>query len=93
MSMLLSQLYSIALESGFIGTIEDFKHQFGSYLQSKEIIFDNYDNFPEIGNNMCLYFDLSEKILYYWNNEYKPINTLLIEGTILDAGSSTISIE
>lgn len=33
-----------------------------------------------------LYFDLDEKILYYWDNEYKPVNALLIANTILHGG-------
>jgi len=89
LSNLTQQLYLIALQSGYTGTQNEFRANFGAYLQNKEIIFDNYDNFPEIGDNTHLYFDLDEKILYYWENEYIPINALLIENTILDAGSST----
>lgn len=93
LSNLIIQLYSFATHSGYEGTIEEFKTVFGSYLQGKQTIFDTFDNFPEVGDVNKLYFDTEEKILYYWENEYKPINTLLIEGTILNAGSSTVSID
>ena len=93
LSNLIIQLYSFAAHSGYEGTIEEFKTVFGSYLQSKQIIFDTFNNFPEIGESNKLYFDTEENILYYWENEYKPINTLLIEGTILDGGTSILSIE
>lgn len=93
LSNLIIQLYSFAARSGYEGTIEEFKAVFGSYLQNKQIIFDTFNNFPEIGELNKLYFDTEENILYYWENEYKPINTLLIEGTILDGGTSILSIE
>lgn len=90
---LINQLFNFAINTGYNGTETEFKNGFGSYLAKKEIIFDVFNNFPQEGASNSLYFDLNDKILYYWDNEYKPINTLLIEGTILDAGSSTISIE
>lgn len=90
---LINQLFNFAINTGYNGTEAEFKNSFGSYLAKKEIIFDVFNNFPQEGASSSLYFDLNDKILYYWDNEYKSINTLLIEGTILDAGSSTISIE
>jgi len=93
LSTLIKQLFLIAHNSGYKGTESEFNSEFGSYLQSKQTIFDIFDNFPEVGDVNKLYFDTEEKILYYWENEYKPINTLLIEGTILNAGSSTVSID
>lgn len=88
LNALIKQLYTIANNSGYTGTKEDFKTQFGSYLQSKQTIFDTIDNFPEIGDINKLYFDTEEKILYYWDNGYYPINALLIENSILNAGTS-----
>jgi hypothetical protein len=35
-----------------------------------------------------LYFDLDEKVLYYWNEEYIPVNTMLITNTILNGGEA-----
>jgi hypothetical protein len=35
-----------------------------------------------------LYFDLDEKILYYWDNEYIPVNAMLITNTILNGGEA-----
>lgn len=92
-SNLIKQLFMIAITSGFEGTEEDFKTNFGTYLQNRPIVYDIFDNFPEEGNINNLYFDLNEKILYYWDNEYIPVNTLLIENTTLNAGSSTESVE
>jgi len=35
-----------------------------------------------------LYFDLETKILYYWDNEYIPVNAMLIANTIIDGGDA-----
>jgi len=35
-----------------------------------------------------LYFDIDNKILYYWDNEYLPANTMLIANTILEGGEA-----
>ena len=88
MSNMIKQLYVFSKNSGYNGTEQDFITKFGSYLQSKQVLFDVFDNFPETGAADLLYFDTEEKIMYYWDNEYLPINTLLIEGTILNAGTS-----
>ena len=85
---LTKQLFTIASNSGYNGTESDFKSQFGSYLQGKQTIFNTIDNFPEIGDINKLYFDTKEKILYYWDNGYYPINALLIEKSILNADTS-----
>lgn len=87
-SILLKQLYEIAIGSGFIGTEIDFKAHFGAYLQNKQIIFDTFENFPEIGSDEYLYFDLLEKILYYWDNEYIPVNAMLIANTTINGGEA-----
>ena len=75
----------LAAQSGYHGTREEFHHYFGSYLESNdwEILFETYDNFPQTGRQDKLYFDLNERILYYWNNEYIPVNAMLITNTIL----------
>jgi len=80
----------LAAQSGYTGTREEFHRYFGSYLQSNdwEILFETYDNFPETGRQDKLYFDLNEHILYYWNNEYIPVNAMLIAHTILDGGEA-----
>ena len=88
LNTLTKQLYTIANNSGYAGTEEDFKTQFGSYLQSKQTVFGTTEDFPEIGELNKLYFDTEEKILYYWDNGYYPINALLIENSILNAGTS-----
>lgn len=82
------QLYQIAAGSGFLGTETDFLNNFGSFLSSKQIVFDIFDNFPQIGNEDKLYFDLDEKILYYWDEDYIPVNAMLIANTTIDGGEA-----
>ena len=82
------QLYLISLIGGFIGTEEEFIQHFNSYVSNKQIFFGSFSTFPQIGSSNLLYFDTNEKILYYWNNEYIPANTLLIANTILKGGGA-----
>ena len=49
-------------------------------------MFDTFNNFPQIGSKEMLYFDVINKILYYWDNEYIPVNAMLIANTILNGG-------
>ena len=90
LSILGDQIYMLAAQSGYHGTREEFHHYFGSYLENNdwEILFETYDNFPETGRQDKLYFDLNERILYYWNGEYIPVNAMLIAHTILDGGDA-----
>lgn len=90
LSLLGDQIYLLARNSGYTGTREDFHRYFGFYLEQnkQEIVFDTYDNFPQVGSREMLYFDLNEKILYYWNNEYVPVNAMLIANTILNGGEA-----
>lgn len=90
MSILVEQLYTIAAGSGFTGTINEFKTYFGYYLERSrpEIIFDKFTNFPETGNSTQLFFDLDTNILYYWDNEYIPVNAMLIANTMLNGGEA-----
>lgn len=87
-SNLLKQLFIIASRSGFSGTEDNFKAHFGAYLSNKEIIFDNFINFPIVGEEDKLYFDLDEKILYYWDMEYIPVNAMLIANTTINGGEA-----
>jgi hypothetical protein len=82
------QLFEVAKNSGFIGDQQLFTTNFGSFIQNKDIIYDLFKNFPEIGDFNKLYFDLNEKILYYWDNEYIPINAMLIAQTTLNGGEA-----
>ena len=91
LSMLGDQIYILAANSGYTGTREEFHHYFGSYLERnrQEIVFDDFINFPEEGETDKLYFDLDEKILYYWaNTGYVPVNAMLIANTILNGGDA-----
>lgn len=83
-------LFSFAANSGYNGTREEFYKYFGSYLETnrQEILFEKFENFPSVGTKDMLYFDLNEKILYYWDQEYIPVNALLIAHTILDGGEA-----
>ena len=89
LSILGDQIYMLAAQSGYHGTREEFHHYFGSYLETNswEILFEQYENFPQVGLSTKLYFDLGENILYYWDGEsYTPVNAMLIANTILNGG-------
>lgn len=90
LNILGDQIYLLAARSGYTGTREEFHRYFGSYLTTNnwEILFEEYNNFPYPGEVNKLYFDLGEKILYYWNNEYIPVNAMLITNTILEGGEA-----
>jgi len=90
LSILSSQLYALAANSGYTGTQQQFNTYFGYYLEhsDKEILFDTFGNFPQVGSANMLYFDLNDKILYYWDNEYIPANAMLIANTILEGGEA-----
>lgn len=91
LNILGDQIYMLAARSGYSGTREEFHRYFGSYLEDNrwEIVFDEFANFPETGVMDKLYFDLIEKILYYWSGtEYTPVNAMLITNTILEGGEA-----
>ena len=90
LSMLSDQIFILASRSGYTGTREEFHRYFGTYLESnrQEILFEEYNNFPQVGTNDMLYFDLNEKILYYWDGEYIPVNAMLIAHTVLEGGEA-----
>ena len=83
-------LFAFAANSGYNGTREEFYKYFGSYLETnrQEILFETFENFPSVGTADMLYFDLDEKILYYWDGEYIPVNAMLITNTILQGGEA-----
>lgn len=87
-SSLVKQLFIIAAGSGYNGTEAEFKTHFGAYLKSKQIIFDSFSNFPDMGTEEYLYFDTDEKILYYWDTRYIPVNAMLIANTTIDGGEA-----
>jgi len=88
LSIFSQQLFKIAKNSGFNGSQKDFEEKFGLFFQNKTIIFSNLIDFPKEGEFNKLYFALDEKILYYWENEYIPINAMLIEDTIIEGGEA-----
>lgn len=83
------QLYELACLSGYTGTKEQFLNNFGLFLNNQRILFDILSNFPIPGQEGYLYYDIETNILYAWkNNEYIPINTMLIADTILNGGEA-----
>ena len=87
-------IYTLAANSGYNGTLQEFMTSFGSYLEGNEIIFAAFNEFPETGLTNKLYFDLTEKIIYYWTGtEYLPANAMLIAETILNCGSAAEYID
>lgn len=83
-------LFAFAANSGYKGDRKEFYKYFGSYLEAnrQEILFDSFNNFPATGTQDMLYFDLDNKILYYWDNEYIPVNAMLIAETIVNGGEA-----
>ena len=88
LSIFSNQLYKVAIINGFVGTEREFLDRFVNYVSDKQIIFETYNNFPQYGSLSKLYFDLNEKILYYWNDEYIPVNAMLIADTTINGGEA-----
>lgn len=88
LSIFSNQLYKVAIINGFVGTEKEFIDRFVNYVSDKQIIFEEYANFPQYGSASKLYFDLNEKILYYWENEYIPVNAMLIANTMINGGEA-----
>ena len=88
LSIFSNQLYKVAIINGFVGTEKEFLDRFVNYVSDKQIIFEEYINFPQYGSSNKLYFDLDEKILYYWENEYIPVNAMLIANTMINGGEA-----
>ncbi len=88
LNFIAQQLFLLAQSSGFTGTAQDFINHFGAYLNDREIIFAAFIDFPTVGETDKLYFDLGEKILYYWDNEYIPVNAMLIANTTIYGGEA-----
>ena len=87
-SFFAGQLYGFARANGYEGDIESFSEKFATLLAEKTIKYLPRSNFPIEGENDCLYFDTEEKILYYWDDGYYPINATLIANTIIDGGEA-----
>lgn len=88
LSIFSNQLYKVAIINGFVGTEREFIDRFINYVSDKQIIFENYSSFPQYGSRSKLYFDLDEKILYYWDTEYIPVNAMLIANTMINGGEA-----
>ena len=88
LNILSHQLYLLAVSYVFEGTEDDFKNLFSTYVGARSIMFARFSDFPEEGIAEKLYFDLEEKVLYYWEGEYLPVNAMLIANTKLDGGEA-----
>ena len=88
MAILMNQLYNLAATSGYDGTAEEFGTNFGKFFSTKHIIFDTTENFPDEGDRDKLYFATDTNILYYFDNEYIPVNAMLIANTIINGGEA-----
>ena len=88
LSIFSNQLYKVALVNGFVGTEKEFLDRFVNYVSDKQIVFEKYANFPQYGSTSKLYFDSDEKILYYWEDEYIPVNAMLIANTTIEGGEA-----
>ena len=88
LSIFSHQLYSVAIINGYVGTEREFLDRLVNYVSDKQIIFETYYNFPLYGSLSKLYFDTDEKILYYWDNEYVPVNAMLIANTTIKGGEA-----
>ena len=82
------QLYLIAAGNGYIGDEETFVKLFGIFTNNKQVLFASFSTFPQTGDQNMLYFDIDEKILYSWDNEYIPVNAMLIANTTLEGGGA-----
>lgn len=82
------KLYLIAKNNGFTEAEEDFIKLFSGTMNNKQVLFASFSTFPQMGDQNVLYFDIDEKILYYWNNEYIPVNAMLIANTTLEGGGA-----
>ena len=88
LSIFSNQLYKVAIINGYVGTEKEFLDRFVNYVSDKQIIFETFNNFPQYGSLSKLYFDTEEKILYYWDNNYVPVNAMLIANTIIEGGEA-----
>lgn len=82
------QFYQMAVANGYLGTEDEFKDVFNNYVSKYNVIFGKYNDFPQVGDKDKLYFDVEEKALYYWDNDYLLVNAMLVANTILEGGGA-----
>lgn len=89
LNIVAEQLYQLAANSGFDKPKDEFFANFGSYLQNKQVVYSNYEDFPITGAADVLYFATDQKALYYWDNEYKLVKATLVDDTIIYSGDAS----
>lgn len=88
LSFFAGQMYSFAQSAGYEGSADDFNKQFAAMLAEKTIHYMAFADFPDVGELDHLYFDTDEKVLYYWDSQYLPVNATLIANTIINGGEA-----
>ena len=78
------QLYEIAKNYGFPGTVEEFFSKFSLY--GGNIIKGTISTFPVPGNENNLYFDEESKILYYFSVK----NMKILSETVAKIGAAIV---
>lgn len=73
-SVLKQQIYDIALDNGYVGTVDDFWDKFSSSV----LVHGTLDTFPVPGNEYSLYFDDDTSVLYYFKSANGALNEKLI---------------
>ena len=71
LSILSYQLYEIAKDNGFFGTLETFLARFGS--NDGHIVEGTIETFPVPGNTTSLYLDVETGIVYYFKETNLPV--------------------
>ena len=88
---LMKQLYQGAAASGYSGTESEFVSKFGELLGGRQIIFGTINSFEVSDDDEHLYYDTEDNIMYYYeDDEFIPINALLVNDAILDSGHASI---
>lgn len=75
-TVLSKQLYQIALNNGYTGSLQDFFDKFSS--NNGEIIRGTIATFPVPGSDTNFYFDEETKILYHFKTVNQPVNEDII---------------
>lgn len=86
-SILKQQIYQVALDNGYVGTVDDFWSKFSTGL----LIHGTIDTFPVPGNENNLYLDDESGILYYFKEITGTINLNMVAriGAVIVGQSTT----
>lgn len=65
-SQLEQQLYQIAVDNGFTGTVEEFKRRYTDAFAGGRVINGTIDTFPVPGEYQNIYYDTDSNIIYHF---------------------------